>query len=211
MTPSRLTHANLNANGYQSVPDASAQDEVRLFERLARRDSTAVAELYALYSGPIYSFALRALGSREDAEELLQDTFVRLWEKAREYDPALGRPFTWALLLARGLCFDRLRRAGRRARSLRTVSLSGAGISDDSSRAGIPQHAPGIFSKDELRRIVAALEMLPASDRRAVEMAVFLEYTGQEIANDLHEPLGTIKSRIRRGLSRLRQLLIRHD
>jgi RNA polymerase sigma-70 factor (ECF subfamily) len=200
---------HLGANGPRRAPDATQQNEIRLFERLAQRDASAMAELYALYSGPIYSFALRALGSREDAEELLQDTFVRLWEKALDYDPALGRPFTWALLLARGLCCDRLRRAGRRSKSFRVVPLGGA-EPNDVSRA-VPHHAPGVFSRDEFRRVVAALDALPTPDRRAVEMAVFLEYTGQEIADNLREPLGTIKSRIRRGLARLRQLLIRHD
>ena len=105
----------------------AASDEVRLLQRLARRDSGAVAEAYALYGGPVFSYALRALGSREDAEEVLQDTFLRLWEKAGDYDPSLGRPFTWVFLLARGLCLDRQRRVGRRSRRVRMAATENGG------------------------------------------------------------------------------------
>jgi RNA polymerase sigma-70 factor (ECF subfamily) len=195
----------LSAGSAPAAPAACgpATDEVVLLQRLACRDSGAVAEVYALYGAAVFSYALRALGSREDAEEVLQDTFVRLWEKAADYDPSLGRPFTWVFLLARGLCLDRQRRIGRRARRLRAAAMENGG--------GIEPFQPRIFPQDELRRVLAALAALPASDRRAVEMAVFLEYTGQEIADDTHEPLGTVKSRVRRGLARLRHLLKHHD
>ncbi|MGI8603481.1 MAG: RNA polymerase sigma factor [Verrucomicrobiales bacterium] len=208
MTPSRLTPEVQRSNGHGRHRDEDTPGaELRLFDRLARRDVTAMSELYALYSGPIYSFALRALGSREDAEELLQDTFVRLWQRAPDYNPALSRPFTWAFLLARGLCMDRLRRAGRRARIHGMASMADERDVADSARRTVPN----VISQDELRHVMRALQTLPAAERRAVEMAVFLEFTGQEIADDLREPLGTIKSRIRRGLKRLRQLLKYHD
>jgi RNA polymerase sigma-70 factor, ECF subfamily len=207
MTPSRIppTRFGSNGQGHRSS-DQTQTDELRLFERLARRDAGALEDLYALYSGPIYSFALRTLGDREEAEEVLQDTFVRLWDKAASFDPMLGRPFTWTFVLARGLCLDRLRRASRRAQVVRLAPPA-----EDRPATGCTRELPDVVSKDDLRAIVAALESLPSAERRAVEMAVFLEYTGAEIASDLHEPLGTVKSRIRRGLARMRQQLKRHD
>jgi RNA polymerase sigma-70 factor (ECF subfamily) len=207
MTPSRIPPTRIGSNGQDHRPsDETRTDEIRLFERMARRDAGALTELYARFSGPIYSFALRTLGSREEAEEVLQDTFVRLWDRAGTYDASLGRPFTWAFVLARGLCLDRLRRAARRARLVRLAPFS-----EDGTSAGAVRAQPDAFSKDDLRAVVAALDSLPASERRAVEMAVFLEYTGAEIASNLDEPLGTVKSRIRRGLARMRQHLKRHD
>jgi RNA polymerase sigma-70 factor (ECF subfamily) len=207
MPSSRLPAEVQRSNGPPSPRRAASANEAELFKRLGQRDVTAMAELYALYSGPIYSFALRTLGSREDAEEVLQDTFVRLWEKAADYNATLSRPFTWTFLLARGICLDRLRRAGRRAR---TQSVVAAGSLTEALGAACGSGL-SVVLQDELRHVLLALEGLPAPERRAVEMAVFLEYTGQEIADQLHEPLGTIKSRIRRGLKRLRQLLKCHD
>ena len=93
MTPSRITPTRFGSNGQgHRSSDQTQTDELRLFERLARRDASALEDLYALYGGPIYSFALRTLGSREEAEEVLQDTFVRLWDKAASFDPTLGPP-----------------------------------------------------------------------------------------------------------------------
>lgn len=198
-----MTSSEFLPTGAAPAVCGAASDEVRLLERVARRDSGAMAEAYALYGGAVFSYALRALGSREDAEEVLQDTFIRLWEKASEYNPSLGRPFTWVFLLARGLCLDRQRRVGRRARRMRMAAMENGG--------DVAPFLPRVFPQDELRRVLAALTTLSALDRRAVEMAVFLECTGQEIADDTQEPLGTVKSRVRRGLARLRHILKSHD
>ncbi|MFN0125787.1 MAG: sigma-70 family RNA polymerase sigma factor [Verrucomicrobiales bacterium] len=192
-----------------AIPDAEplaaeAEPEARLFERLRSRDSDAIGEAYARYGSLVFSYALRTVGNRQDAEEILQDTFVRLWEKAAEYRPDLGRPYTWVFMITRGLCLDRLRRTGRHRR--RQLAVANAHPEDAAH-----QHAwPRIISQDELRHVRASLRLLAASDRQAVEMAVFLECTGAEIADHTHEPLGTVKTRVRRGLARLRQLL-RHS
>jgi RNA polymerase sigma-70 factor (ECF subfamily) len=184
-----------------AAPADTQADEARLLQRLAARDPSAMVEAYAVFAAPVFGYAIRAMGSREEAEEVLQDTFVRLWDKAADYNPALGRPFTWVFLLARGICLDRQRRLGRRSRRMLAAASNGNTPGDCQ---------PRVIPRDELRRVLAALAALPPADRRAVEMAVFLEYTGQEIADDTREPLGTVKSRIRRGLARLRHLL-HHD
>lgn len=191
----------------QSTTPSASPEELHLLARLSRRETDAVAEAYALYGGVVFSYALRALGSREDAEEVLQDTFVRLWEKADHYDPAQGRPFTWVFMVARGLCLDRQRSAGRRTRRLQKATRE-----DPAADTGLsPRSWPRIFPQDELRQVLISLQQLPTLDRRAVEMAVFLECTGAEIADQTCEPLGTVKTRLRRGLARLRQLLKHHD
>jgi RNA polymerase sigma-70 factor (ECF subfamily) len=193
------------ADAPSDLPSAGAEAELCLMQRLANRDSNAVAEVYAQYGAMIFSYALRTLGNRQDAEEILQDTFVRLWEKAAQYNPELGRPFTWVFMVARGLCQDRLRQIGRRQRKHQAAAPTIEASLDSSNHSW-----PTIFSHDELRHVVAALQLLPELDRRAVEMAVFLECTGMEIADQTREPLGTVKTRVRRGLAKLRQLLKNH-
>jgi RNA polymerase sigma-70 factor (ECF subfamily) len=178
-------------------------DESRLLQRLAARDPAAMADAYAAFAAPVFGYAMRAMGSREEAEEVLQDTFVRMWEKAADYNPSLGRPFTWVFMIARGICLDRQRRIGRRSRRMLAAAGTNGGGQDNCP--------PRVVPRDDLRRVLAALAGLPPADRRAVEMAVFLEFTGQEIADNTCEPLGTVKSRIRRGLARLRHLLQHHD
>lgn len=204
MSPSNLlpmVDASSDAPRDDSPP--GTEDDQRLLQRLARRDSDAVAEIYARYSPVVFSYALRTVGNRQDAEEILQDTFVRLWEKAPEYRPELGRPFTWVFMMTRGLCLDRLRHTGRRLRRQQAAAPDLTAAADL-----LPAHAwPTIFSQDELRHVAASLQHLPVLDRRAVEMAVFLECTGAEIADQTREPLGTVKTRVRRGLARLRHLL----
>lgn len=188
-------------------PKPSAEEELRLMKRLAQRESAAMVDAYARYGGMVFSYALRTVGNRQDAEEILQDTFVRLWEKAPEYQPELARPFTWVFMVTRGLCLDRLRHTGRRIRRHQaSVPPSGPGTNTIA-----PHSWPTIFSQDELRHVLTSLQQLPVLDRRAVEMAVFLECTGAEIADQTQEPLGTVKTRVRRGLARLRHLLKNHD
>lgn len=187
----------------QTMP-AAPDRECALLARLARQDTPALAELYALYAGPLFSYAQRTLGSREDAEEALQDVFVKIWEKAPTYDPAKSRPYTWSFMLMRGNCWDRLRARGRRDARLLFISLEDAGES-----AGA--HLPPSVSPDEWENILAAMKELTPQERQAIEMAVFLEVPHAEIAGRLQEPLGTVKSRVRRGLMRLRSLLKRHD
>lgn len=201
MSPSNLLPM---ADAPSDTPSPGTEDDQLLLQRLARRDSDAVAEIYSRYSPVVFSYALRTVGNRQDAEEILQDTFVRLWEKAPEYRPELGRPFTWVFMMTRGLCLDRLRRTGRRLRRQQAAAPDLAAAAADVR----PAHAwPTIFSQDELRHVAASLQQLPVLDRRAVEMAVFLECTGAEIADQTREPLGTVKTRVRRGLARLRHLL----
>lgn len=186
--------------------ESNAAQDAALLRRMAAQDGAALRELYALYSGPLYSYARRVLPTAEDAEDALQEIFVKLWKKAPGFDPSLSSGFTWAWMITRSHCCDVLRRRGRRALLHNGPSLDDAASAPVLSTAGAD--LPG---RDEVRRVINALEHLSGPERRAVEMAVFLEYTGEEIAGELHQPLGTIKSRIRRGLHHLRQILQRHD
>lgn len=180
-------------------------DAVRLIVRMAKSDDSALNELHGLWGPTLLGVACRMLGDRHEAEEVLQDTFVRIWHRSADYDPAQSPPFVWAFAVLRGLCIDRLRFRHREKR--------------DSSRV-VPIHLhappersedPRIMAADDWRRVRTALEKLDPDERSCLELAVFLEYTHSEISERLGTPLGTVKNRLRRALEKVRNHLSRHE
>jgi len=178
-----------------------------IFARLAAGDDSALVDLFNEFGGALYSLALRMLDDAGEAEEVLQDYLVAAWRRAGGYDPALSKPFTYSVSIVRKLCIDRIRRRSAIKRSAKIVPIDTA----------FPEPVAGNdvlrrVSYDERRRRVAeALRQLPPAERRCVEMAVFGELTHCEIAEVASEPLGTVKSRIRRGMIKLRTLLGKRD
>lgn len=177
---------------------------IELLGRMARRDEGAFLELYDEFSAPLFSIAVRLLGDAKEAEEVIQDVFVSLWQKAEAYNPANSSPFTWAVSITRNKAIDRLRFRGRRI--------------DSSVKISPPEHAPEIAAEtddaatavlaSERHRITReALNRLPEDQRAAIEMAFFDYLTHLQISERTNTPLGTVKARIRRGLLRLRELL----
>jgi RNA polymerase sigma-70 factor (ECF subfamily) len=180
-------------------------EAVALIARMAKGDGGAMAELYAMWSAVLLGISCRMLGDRREAEEVVQDTFVRLWHRSAEYDPHQSPPFVWAFAVLRGYCIDRLRFRHR-------------GKRDSSRVVSIHQHAPPeksedprVMALDDFRRVRNALDHLDPDERVCLELAVFLEYTHSEISAHLETPLGTIKNRLRRGLEKVRNQLSRHE
>jgi RNA polymerase sigma-70 factor (ECF subfamily) len=176
-----------------------------LIARMAKGDDGALAELYEMWSPILLGVSCRMLGDRREAEEVVQDTFVRIWHRSGEYDSSLSPPFVWAYAVLRGYCIDRLRFRHRGKR--------------DSSRV-VPIHLhppiektedPRVMASDDWRRVKAALNQLPPDERSCLELAVFLEYTHSEIAKHLSTPLGTIKNRLRRALEKVRTQLTQYE
>ncbi len=176
-----------------------------LIARMAKEDASALTELHGIWSPILLGIACRMLGDRREAEEAVQDTFVRMWHRSAGYDPKQSPPFVWAFAVMRGYCIDRLRYRHRGKR--------------DSSRV-VPIHLhappeeledPRIMALDDWRRVRGVLEGLKADERRCLELAVFLEYTHSEISAKLGTPLGTVKNRLRRALEKVRNQLSRHE
>ena len=176
-----------------------------LVRRMAKGDGSALAELHGMWCPVLLGIACRMLGDRREAEEVVQDTFVRMWHRAAEYDPHQSPPFVWAFAVMRGYCIDRLRFRHRAKR--------------DSSRV-VPLHLhaspeksedPRVMAIDDWHRVRAAIDQLDPDERSCLELAVFLEYTHSEISEHLGTPLGTIKNRLRRALEKTRNLLSRHE
>ena len=183
--------------------DREAADEfqTQLLRRIAAQDRQALAEFYDQFGAVLFSTAVRILGDQQEAEEVMQDVFVQIWEKAATFDAALGTPISWVLRIARNRSIDRLRARQRRFRAL--DELEDALAVEPLSQ---PAHHSGL-SGEELVGVRAAVRLLPTEQRQAIELAFFGGQSHGEIAEALHEPLGTVKARIRRGMLKLKDTL----
>ena len=179
-----------------------AATDARLLAEIAAGRSGALAELYQRRGGVLLGLLLRILSDPHEAEEALQDTFLQLWRRAKNYDAAKASPFTWMVLVARGLALDRLRRRTRQTATLDEYKFS--------SQPTEFTHETGFVHASEgetHQRLKNALATLPNEQRQAIELAFYSGCTQEEIARTTGEPLGTIKARIRRGMLVLRQRL----
>lgn len=173
-------------------------------QRIAGGDSGALSSLYDESSGLTFALALRILRNRADAEEVVLDSFHQVWRRAGQYAPDRGSAQTWLLTIVRNRAIDRLRcRASAERPSEDLASLPGSVL----PVAGGASPEESSLQAQQRRTIVAALAQLPAATRHALELAYFEGLSHSEIAVRLGEPLGTVKTRIRRGLQALRAAL----
>ena len=187
----------------QNDPAQQLEAEIAILRRVAQGDRRAFEELYDHFSGILFSTVYRVLNSQEAAEDVLQEVFIQIWEKAPLYDPARGKPITWAVTLARNKAIDRLRSTQRRSRLQDEVQRESETFEQFDDRSSFDEVASG--ERGQLVR--AALEKLTKDQRQAIELAFFSSLTQTEISERLNEPLGTIKARIRRGMMRLKDVL----
>jgi RNA polymerase sigma-70 factor (ECF subfamily) len=175
-----------------------------LVRAFARKDSGAAEELYARFAPRIYGLGMVMLGNPAQAEDLVQDTFVKLWRNAAAYDPGRGSVDTWVLLIARSLAIDLIRR-----RVLELRILSKHDEPDVSPEPGPEDRAETRDLADRARRAMASLS---PGQRAALELAYFGGKTSSEVAELEGIPVGTAKTRIRTALIRLREALeVEHE
>ena len=184
----------------QSEHSARNQEVAALIGKAAAGDQQAVSELYDATSRMVYGLVLRILGDEGAAEEVLLDVYMQVWRQAASYDAGRGAPLAWLATIARSRAIDRLR-AGRqhwqRTSSLETVSQQSTGESLEESAYVA-----------ELRGVVReALAAISAEQREALELAYYGGLSHSEIAERLGQPLGTVKTRIRLGMMKLRELI----
>jgi RNA polymerase sigma-70 factor (ECF subfamily) len=178
--------------------------DLELLERVRRRDEEALAALYDRYGGLVFTVALRVLGDRDLAEEVMQDTFLRCWTGVETYRPERGHAAGWLMGIARNRAVDVLRSRQHQARLRERIALPEP---DAPGEPAVPDQTEQIVTG---QTVAAALGTLPASQRRVVELAYYGGLTQVEIARTLGEPLGTVKTRTRAALERLRELLRPH-
>jgi RNA polymerase sigma-70 factor (ECF subfamily) len=176
-------------------------DAASLIARVAQGDTNALARLYDDTAARVHGLVLRVLGDTAAAEEVTADVFVQVWRQAAAFDPARGAALGWLLLIARSRALDRLR-AGSAERA-RAEPLEAA--------MAVPASDPGPPDEVEVaerrRSVVRALTRLPPEQRQAVELAYYKGMSHAQIADATGQPLGTVKSRIRAAMSRLRDEL----
>ena len=177
-----------------------ARDQAAL-TRMAQGNGDAVAELYDRHARPVYSLALRILGDVTEAEDVVQEVFSQAWRQASRYSTSRGAVAAWLLMLARSRALDRLR-----AIRARPESVSGERAADNLVDSGLPVDSQ-VISFEQISRVRTALDELPMLQKVAIELAYFEGFTHAEIAARLEQPLGTVKTRIRLALMKLREVL----
>lgn len=182
---------------------ASATADVALLARIADRDAAALADLYDRYNRLLFSLVLRVLRDRGESEDVLQEVFVRVWDRADSYTPVLGTPSAWLVRIARNRAIDRLR--SRQVRANVAEPYDEAPGAADATPAGNPEQTAR--TAEHRRAIVAALDQLPAEQRILIDAAYFEGFTQSELAEKYSLPLGTVKTRIRTAMQVLRQTL----
>ncbi len=175
-----------------------------LIERLARGELAALDALYTRYSRPVFSLALRVLGNSNDAEEVTQDVFERVWRHAPTFDAERGRFGTWLLSMTHHIAIDTVRKRQRRPQTVSGEAMEHATRVLADTREDVAESTLRGMQAEQVRR---ALRSLPSSQQEAIELAYFGGLSHLEIPAKLGDPLGTVKARIRRGMDRLRSAL----
>jgi RNA polymerase sigma-70 factor (ECF subfamily) len=174
---------------------------VAALQRVSGGDRTALQTTYRLTCAKLFGVCLRILHERAEAEDVLQEVYLTVWQKAAGFDPARASPMTWLIAIARNKAIDRLR-AGR-GRAMEPID-SAAEIAD-----AAPLAEDALAQGEDNARLKACLGGLVASEQNALRGAFFDGNTYEELAARMNEPLGTVKSRIRRALQKLKACLER--
>lgn len=181
----------------------SEADDQQLIELVCQRNEAALSELYDRYARLLFSVALHMVGSRAAAEEITLDAFTQVWEKAERYNPDRASLSTWMVSIARYRAIDRLRRWDARPEK------DSVYWTDVNFELSSHHHNPEASTEEKLlrERVQGALAELPVEQRQALALAYFKGMSHSQIANALALPLGTVKTRIRLAMEKLRRLL----
>jgi RNA polymerase sigma-70 factor (ECF subfamily) len=175
-----------------------------LIREAAAGDTAALETLYDRYSRVVFSFALRIVGDPQIAEEILQEVFFRAWQQGSSFQSSRGSLVTWLLSITHNLAIDEIRKRNRRPQKADSAEPEAllAGVRDESQNV-----EDEVWLASLRNSIVEALDQLPPAQREPIELAYFQGLTQREIAEHLNEPLGTIKTRMRLGMLKLREHL----
>ncbi len=174
------------------MPNVVLGDEAQLMQRIRQRDEHALQTLYDKCSRPVYSLALRVLGNADMAEEVVQDVLLKVWEAPEKWEPDRGALMSWLLTVTRYAAIDRLRQEQRRATT--------EPLEDHAGKLGQNENYADTLA------LSGALGQLPEEQRAVIQLAYYQGLTHQDIAETTGIPLGTVKTRLRLGMQKLRAL-----
>ena len=181
-------------------------DDAALMEALERGDVGALEAVYDRYSSLVFSVSIRVLRDPQLAEDVTQEVFLRLWRQPASFDPARGRFISWLMSVTRNRALDEVRRRSRRVRAEEPEDETRP-IEALPSTDRMDDPALGVELREQREVVQAAMTRLPPEQRRVIELAYFSGLTQTEIADVTGEPLGTVKTRIRLGMRKLREAL----
>lgn len=173
---------------------------------MMRGDQSAMSTLYDRYAPGVLGLALRITREQADAEDVVVDTFAQVWRDAARFELGRGSVGAWVATIARSRALDLVRSRGRR-RNLDDAAEAEASTAPPAMGTTTPSPIANLLADERSRRVKAALEALPDAQRAALELAYFEGLSQSEIAERIAEPLGTVKTRTRLGLRRLKELL----
>jgi RNA polymerase sigma-70 factor (ECF subfamily) len=190
------------AKSQESLQSRPSNDTwVDWISQIVQEDESALARLYDASSPLVYGLALRILGDSGAAEEVTLDVYLQVWKQANRFDPVRGRVSTWLMTMARSRAIDKLRGKAQELSQAETLEA----VAETRSENPDPEQSAAVAQQQaEVRK---ALSTLSEEQRHAIELAFFNGFSQNEIAMKLNEPLGTIKTRIRNGMLKLRELL----
>jgi RNA polymerase sigma-70 factor (ECF subfamily) len=181
---------------------AGADDDEQLIEKVAQGDRSAFIAIYDRFSTPLYSLAIKMLANETEAEDLLQEVFLSVWNKASTFRADRGSAFSWVVAQLRNRAIDRIRSRHRRGELLEAhapdLEPSGSATASSAENCEVSERA---------REVRSAMGQLSEEQRQVLRLAYFEGLTQVEIAQKLEEPLGTIKARAQRGMARMRTIL----
>lgn len=181
------------------IPQIVQISDAELLSKIANGDENALAELYDRYRAILFGFLLRILHNRTEAEDILQEVFIQVWQRASNFDESRGKAFTWLVTLTRSRAIDRIRALDSRSRTVEQATREQSDVVSDAETDAI------LSQRSETIR--AALKNLSEEQRQVLLLAYFDGFSQTEISQRLNSPLGTVKTRMRNGMIRLRELL----
>lgn len=191
-------------SSFSQPAEAERSTDDELMARVAKGENSALEQLYHRYSSVAFGLALKILANAEQAEEIVQEAFWRVWNRATTFQSSSGQFAPWLFGIVRNLCIDELRRRQARPAMAR-------GEAEEQALLSFPDNAPDMDTlswETERRRLIkSALEELPSDQREVIELAYFGGLSQREIAERLNNPLGTVKTRVRLALAKLKSAL----
>ena len=183
-------------------PTDRARDR-ELLERVARGDVAALRTIYEQHASRAITIAYRILRNKEEAEDVVQETFLEVWRRSGQFDPGRGGAVAWVVTIARSRAIDRLRARNIAGRTIATAADETIGLLP----VAPPSPAVETQRKRDEKRVAAALSTLPPAQRRTIELAYFEGLSQSEIATKTASPLGTVKMRVKLAMAKLAELL----
>jgi RNA polymerase sigma-70 factor, ECF subfamily len=190
-------------NSFSSdAANLSYEEDLKLMAKIAERDTSSFNQLYKKYVGLIYNTINSVTNDHYDTEDVIQEVLTQVWNKSHLYESNKGKPITWITTLARNRAIDRVRSKQRRYRLSEDFGKQVVIYNEEYEQSAVDN----ILAEEKKKAVLEAMNHLTHDQREAISLNFFTDMTQNEVADRLEEPLGTIKARIRRGISRLENI-----